>query len=330
MWWIGLCMVVANGTLAAPPAGAGEAWRAPLGREHPLVGRVWEVREGRFVTPDQLVRALAEARYVLLGEKHDNPDHHLLQAWVLTQLHRQGRAPLVALEMLHSGQAEALARHLAAYPGRLEGLAEAVGWAASGWPEWSMYEPIFAAAVGAGLPLATANLSPAEVRRVAAEGVAALGAERAAALALDRPLGAAEEASLAAEITASHCGFATPPMIASMAGVQRARDAVMAEALLAAGERGGVLITGAGHARRDRGVPWYLAARGARGGIHTVAFLEVQTGKEDPVAYREGFEEQLPFDYLWFTPRVDDADPCEKFRAQLERLQARATPASAP
>ena len=55
-------------------------WRAPLEREHPLTGRIWDVRAARFVDSDALTRRLAGARYVLLGEKHDNPDHHQIQA----------------------------------------------------------------------------------------------------------------------------------------------------------------------------------------------------------------------------------------------------------
>lgn len=305
-------------------------WQAPLGREHPLVGKVWDVGGERFLTPQETVAALATARFVLLGEKHDNPDHHRLQAWVLGELVARGRSPLVALEMLHGGQAEGLTRHLQQRPGEVEGLAHAVNWAASGWPAWEMYEPIFALAVRAALPLAPANLTPAEVRRVAAEGVVALGAERVAVLALDRPLGEAEAASLAAEIVASHCDQVPLAAVGSMVAVQRARDAVMAEALVAAGERGGVLITGAGHARRDRGVPWYLEARRASGGVGTVAFVEVIGGQDDPASYRTVFGGVLPFDFLWFTPRVDDQDPCEKFGAQLERLRARPTPAAPP
>ncbi len=331
---IGLLVVGLAVGAAAPPAlqetAPLPAWQAPLGRDHPLTGRVWEVRGERFVTPATLAAELAGARYVLLGEKHDNPDHHRLQAWVLEELRARGRAPLVAFEMLHAGQAEALARHLAERPGELAGLAEAVGWASSGWPEWPLYEPVFAVAVAARWPLAAANLPPAEVRRIAAEGLGALGGERVAALALDRPLGEAAAGSLAAEIEASHCGYATPALVAGMSAAQRARDAVMADALLTAGAEGAVLITGTGHARRDRGVPWYLTARGVADGVVSVALVEVQDGVEDPQAARAGFDGSLPFDYLWFTPRVDDEDPCEKFRAQLEKLSVRRTATPTP
>jgi hypothetical protein len=29
----------------------------------------------------------------------------------------------------------------------------------------------------------------------------------------------------------------------------------------------------------------------------------------------------LPFDYVWFTPRVDDEDPCEKFKSRFDQLK---------
>jgi hypothetical protein len=30
-----------------------------------------------------------------------------------------------------------------------------------------------------------------------------------------------------------------------------------------------------------------------------------------------------PFDYVWFTPRVDLVDPCERFREQLRQMRSR-------
>jgi hypothetical protein len=53
-----------------------------------------------------------------------------------------------------------------------------------------------------------------------------------------------------------------------------------------------------------------------------VAFLEVSQDRLEPTAYSARFRRQtLPFDYIWFTPRVDDQDPCAAFEEQLKRLQ---------
>jgi hypothetical protein len=105
--------------------------------------------------------------------------------------------------------------------------------------------------------------------------------------------------------------------------VQRARDAQMAENLAAAGQQdGAVLIAGAGHVRRDYGVPTYLATRTPEASVISVAFLEVSRDRLEPTAYAARFgRATLPFDYVWFTPRVDDDDPCAAFEEQLKKLQ---------
>src|SRR5262245_15108867 len=52
----------------------GEPWQAPLGQDHPVAGRIWDVAAGEFIDSAALVDRLRRGRFVLLGEKHDNPD----------------------------------------------------------------------------------------------------------------------------------------------------------------------------------------------------------------------------------------------------------------
>ena len=63
----------------APPA---PPWESPLARESPLTGQIREPRSGHALTPDALIDRLASADFVILGERHDNSDHHRLQAWI--------------------------------------------------------------------------------------------------------------------------------------------------------------------------------------------------------------------------------------------------------
>jgi uncharacterized iron-regulated protein len=298
------------------------AWQAPLGREHPLTGRVWDVAAARFIDAAALPPRLARARFVLLGEKHDNPDHHRLQATLVRALAAAGRRPAVAFEMLDTAQAPALARHLAAAPRDASGLGAAVGWKDSGWPPWPLYEPIAKAALDAGLPILAANLPAAVVSAVARGHASALPRSLVTAHGLDRPLPSGAQADMAAEIRDAHCGHANPQMLINMIAAQRARDAHMAETLLTAGGNGAVLISGTGHVRHDRGVPAYTRARQPTATIATVAFVEVQPNSTLPNDYAARFgATSLPFDYVWFTPRMDDDDPCETFRRSLERLR---------
>ena len=73
------------------------SWKSPLGRNHPLAGRIWDVSSDRFIDRETLVERLARADFVLLGERHDNPDHHMLQAEVLRSLIAVGRHPAVGI-----------------------------------------------------------------------------------------------------------------------------------------------------------------------------------------------------------------------------------------
>ena len=315
-----LALVVALAACATTQRSAGGPWQAALGRDHPLTGRIWDVGAKQFLEEPVFISRLVAARFVLLGEKHDHPDHHRLQARLLRALVDAGRRPAVAFEMFTPDQAPAIARHLAASPRDAAGLGDTVGWKDSGWPAWSMYQPIVQVALDAGLPIVAANISTATARALMT------GAEAPPALAtrfgLDRALATEVQAAMAAEMRYAHCGHADSQTVASMITVQRVRDAAMAAALMDAGADGAVLIAGSGHVRIDHGVPAYLGAASPASTTASVGFIEVQPDTTSPGDYAERFgAARLPFDYVWLTPRLDDIDPCETFRRGLERLR---------
>lgn len=298
------------------------SWQSSAGRDHRLVGRIWDVAGERFVDEVTVVARVAEARYVLLGEKHDNPDHHAIQARMIRALTAAGRRPAVAFEMFTPSQTRALGRYLVAHPRDAAGIGEAVNWKASGWPAWPIYEPIAQAALDAGLSIVAANLDNDRVRAVSRQGVAALDAAFVRRHALDQPLPAAVRDAMAEDIRDSHCGHAPEDRVGAMIGAQRARDGQMAEALLTApGNDGAVLIAGDGHVRNDFGVPFYVRRIDPAARIVSVALIEMDAKRTDVESYAKRFGGRLPFDYVWFTPAVDDEDPCEKFRKSLERLR---------
>ncbi|MCW5749934.1 MAG: ChaN family lipoprotein [Alphaproteobacteria bacterium] len=295
--------------LAACAAGKNEiAWHHTLEREHVLAGRIWSTAEARLIAADDLYRALASADFVLLGERHDNQDHHLLQAATLRALAAQGRRPAVAFEMIDQEQADALASFLAAAPKDMSGLGAAIGWERTGWPDWSFYRPIAETAHAAGLTMRAANLPRARIREAVRGGAASVPEPMRTRLALGQALPAEVQATMEREIADAHCGMLPASLLPGMAFAQRLRDAVMADSMLAAPGDGAVLIAGNGHVRRDRGVPVHLVARAPARSVATLAFIEVDAARVRPEDY------QLPFDFVWFTPRVDDLDPCERMR----------------
>lgn len=299
-----------------------EPTQAMLGRDHPLADRIWDVAAGRPIDRQTLVARLGAARFILLGEKHDNPDHHRWQASLVGALAAAGRRPAVAFEMFTTDDAPAIARHLTASPTDAAGLADAVNWKESGWPDWALYQPIAEAALGAGLAIVAANLPPAAARAMGRSDLAALDPGLVERYRLDRPPAPEVREAMAEEIRESHCGYAPERMLDGMIAAQRARDAQMAESLAAGQRDGAVLIAGLGHVRTDWGVPAYLRIRLPEATVASLAFTEVHDGHPHPADYARDYpDRRLPFDYVWFTPRVDDEDPCEKFRKSLERLR---------
>jgi uncharacterized iron-regulated protein len=305
--------------------------RAPgalVSRDHPLVGKIWDVRGGRFIDGAALQRALVAADFVLLGETHDNPEHHRLQARALAALVAAGRRPAVAFEMLDVAQQPGIDTALAgAPPHDPDALARAVGWAKSGWPEFALYRPIFEVALGAGLPVAAANLSRKQVHEVVRTGASSLAPDVRAMLDRAGPLSERDTGEIRDEMFESHCREMPRSMLDPFVTMQRARDAQMAERLLAVarGNPGGaVLVAGSGHVRTDRAVPSYLAREAPERTRAAVAFQEVSQDMRTPADYAKAFgRSELPFDFVVFTPAESRQDPCQGLR---ERKKPSAEP----
>lgn len=240
--------------------------------------------------------AFADADIVILGETHDNPTHHAIQADAVAAL-----APTaIVFEMLEPEQAARVTPELR---DDKEQLADALGWEGSGWPDFSMYYPIFAAEpeaiiVGGALP-------GSEVRRAMSEGAAAVFGEDASAFGLDRPFEEELQADQEALQMSAHCDALPEEMLPGMVEAQRLRDAALARAVYDALEAEGppvVLITGNGHADRAVGVPAVLAIALPEAAVETLQQFEV-SAPEDPAA-----------DHWIVTEAAEREDPCEAFR----------------
>ncbi len=81
---------------------------------------------------------LSAADVIILGEVHDNAHHHQVQAELVTML----RPKALVWEMITQEQAERLTPQILQDSGETAGILE---WEASGWPEFSLYAPVFSA-----------------------------------------------------------------------------------------------------------------------------------------------------------------------------------------
>ena len=289
-------------------------WKSTLLGDHPLVGTLWDARIGQNATRETLHAAMRAARFRLLGEVHDNPDHHAFQLECLVALGEIGLRPVVAFEQFDREYDPALQRLLAAGGATAEAVANTTNFDRKNWG-WDLYRPLIETALRYQMPLRAANLSRAAASRVVKAGLDSLGEGRASALRIGAAWSEAREHMLREIIVEGHCRALPESIVPGMVLAQRARDATLAEALLDPGPDGAVLIAGTGHVRRDLGVPLYL--REARPGesILSIGLLEVESGMSDPTEYlarSAGGEAQ--HDFGWFTPRWVRPDPCAKLK----------------
>lgn len=275
--------------------------------DHALANRGWDPQERRFVSRGELEARVAAADFVLLGETHDNPAHHELQAALLRHVVAAGRRPALVLEPLDRERQAAVDAAVA------KGASAArIGEAAQvsrGW-DWPLYAPIVAVALSNRIPIIAGNLSREEARAVARDGFARLAPGDASRLRLEEAWNDERARTLRRELVAGHCGDDSP-RIDAMAPMQRARDAVLADRILGGGPGGAVAILGRGHARADIGVPLYLRLRAPQREVLSVGFVEVQEGRDDPADYEEAAPDR--HDVVWFTPRAERPDPCAGF-----------------
>lgn len=238
---------------------------------------------------------LPAADIYLLGEIHGDATHHTRQAQATAAI--QPKA--LVFEMLLPEQATA-AQDIG--HGDEVALEAALGWNDTGWPDFSLYYPIFEAAPDA--KLFGAALPRDDVRRAIGEGAAAVFGQQAPRYGLATPLPDAEQAEREALQDSAHCGALPAEMLPGMVEAQRLRDAGFARtALQALSETGGpvVVITGNGHVHA-----------GAMPAAFATAAPEVQVLS---LGQLYGPSDDAPFD-LWILSDAPEraGDPCAAFK----------------
>lgn len=240
---------------------------------------------------------MKDAQIIILGEIHDNREHHQGQAKLLALIDPKA----VVFEMLSATQAEIVNADLRKDVAK---LSERIKWDASGWPDFKLYAPIFAAlgdrrVVGAAAPSGV-------IRDAFGKGAAKVFGEGAARFGLDQDVPSSQlEARKQMQFDA-HCETMPITMMGGMVEAQRLRDAFFSRAALNAYEQYGapiVVITGNGHARRDWGMPALLSKAAPKLKVYSVGFVERPAPSDDP-----------RFNVTIVTAPAERSEPCDAFK----------------
>lgn len=266
-------------------------WQSPRERDHKRVGQIVDLRNGAQVTVVQLLAELADASIVLLGEKHDNPDHHALQLWLLQALEARRAQGAVVMEMLTVNQQSTVTQvqnqvRIGDVPAD---LSLALEWD-KGW-DWQQYNELVAHILKQSYPLLAGNLNRDALMDIYRNPPELVGVKSTRANVTER---------LSAQIHESHCNKLPEAQLPAMLAVQQQRDRSMAAVVLAAAKPA-LLITGAFHARYDLGVPLHIQDLQGEDEVTQRALIFAEVDQEI---------EAESADFVWYTPSVAEQDYC--------------------
>lgn len=235
-----------------------------------------DIKNGQDLSARELAERLATAVHVLVGARHDDPNHLALQLWLLQSLADLRAQGSLLLPMLTPCQQEKVA---AAQAGIARGefpqdLSTTLDWQAQ-W-DWSLYGPLMRYAMAQPFPLLAVDLSPDEARAIQQRPQRLSGSHSTSADVRHR---------LLERISLLHPAQSAPSMLA----VHQQRDRRMAQCLMAA-PLPTLLFTAADHVRKDMGVPLHMADLGES----TPPVVLIFAHGDMPV-------EPLAADYVWYT-----------------------------
>lgn len=304
------CLLVAL-LLLANSVFAEEERQAMLYANHPLVGKLWDMKSRSFIDEATLLSRINAANVVLLGEVHDNPLHHDFQKKLLQAQLDSGSRPSLLMEQFNSDSQEQLDAALA-NPNRDEAFSHAAEFIKFG--DWQLYAPLLSMAVDYKLPVIAANISNAQLKPVMQQGFNVYDPEDLKRVAVEAVWSESRDNFLSLSMEGTHCGQLSPQSRAGLVRGQRLRDALMVNAAVSSFGRGIVGIVGRNHARRDIGLPLYFAARNPAARILSIGMIEVASGNDAPEKYAtETATGEAAFDVIWFSPRLERVgknEPC--------------------
>ena len=238
------------------------------------------------------IRTLPDAELILLGEQHDAPEHQELARLSVEVLANKKALSALVLEMADAGvSTEGMPMESSEATVR-----ERLKWNDAGWP-WSRYGPVVMEAVRAGVPVVGSNLPRSAMAAAMKDD------------ALDSKVPNAVLVGHRERMIEGHCGLLPESQVPAMARIQIARDERMAQtaSMWMRSGKSVLLLAGAEHVKKDRGIPLLLDARSKDKVI--VVWMQAATALNKDSALA---------DLDWQTPPIPPKDYCADMKKSMQ------------
>ena len=151
---------------------------------HFSVGWIINMKTGKAMSFDRLIDQLESGRLILIGERHDNPEHHLIQVQILQALMDRYGLLTLAMESFQKPQQQALNRYMEGSSNE-ETFLKDVDWK-RGWAyDYHLYRPLLLMMREKAWKILAINAPNPIVKKVARSGLGSLEPGERSQLAVD-------------------------------------------------------------------------------------------------------------------------------------------------
>lgn len=266
-----------------------------LGSGH--TGEIIESATGEVVTLETMVRKMASARVVLIGEEHTHLGQKRFQARVLEALAEVQPNLVLGMEFFRRSDNDALQRWI---NGEIDddGLLRESEWYDRGTYRWGYYEEMMDVARQRAIPVYGLNIPREIPRTVNRRGLEALDADQKVAVGEVVVDNSAQHRYLIGRYFGDTVAMMPPRWFGNMYAAQCLWDTVMARSILDVLPEDGtvVVVVGSGHVAFDLGIVRRISEELAAGGktdIEVATFCPIQAainpeGSDEPSGHPMG------------------------------------------
>ncbi len=276
-----------------------------------LTGGIWDTRTGEQITADELYARLAKHRFVVVGEEHDNPFDHHIEAKVLRGVAARVDQPALGMEMFQRPFQAALDAYVAGDIDEQQML-ERTEYKTRWGMNTAFYSPLWRLARAQHFPIVALNARKELSHKVARGGLASLSAaERADVPELD--LSNKAQRAYVRQAFGEHGKQMTKQRFENFYTAQVLWDETMANTAVRFVQAHPdvdtmVIVAGAAHADKRFGIPPRIERR-TRADVITVMPVDLFE-KERPSVEELG----ASADYVW-AGRLDESGSPHKLDA---------------
>ena len=267
------------------------------------------------VEVSEFLKVLSSYEVVLLGERHDQKNHHDFRAFLIEQIKTKNKGQVKSVSFEHiQKKDQPLLDEFEKKRGEkafhyVDELAQLLDWEKS-WGDWPLFRSLFETTYKVSKKVLGLNFSFEKMKQIVKEGREALDGEFIKKTALDQKLPPQGQLRLKEDIIEGHCGKLPPSVVEAFYFAQRARDAFMTDTLLSSLSKKDLAFVMAGnsHVRKDYGMPWYFSKRG----YESVVSVKMDFLTKEGLPFWDKRDEGA-YDYVVFFPFQELENPCPSF-----------------